>query len=152
MKPSDVKVRQLRESIRAIVRRFHVLDCAIAQQPHGELNIAEVHVIEFLGDSGGCMMREVAEFLIVAVNTMTAIVDKLEEKKLVRRERDDDDRRIVRVHLTDKGKEAYKAILDMRLQACRTLLTPLNEDEQDIYMVLMRKIARAFDSEEMPCD
>ena len=36
------------------------------------------------------------------------------------------------------------------MQACRTLLTPLNEDEQDIYMVLMRKIARVLsDAEEV---
>jgi DNA-binding MarR family transcriptional regulator len=147
MKPSDAKVRQLRDSIRDIVRKFRVLDAAIAHQPHGQLSIPEIHVIEFLGDKGGCMMRELADYLIVAVNTVTAMIDKLEEKKYVRRERDDNDRRIVMVYLTDKGKEAFKGILDTRLQSCRTLLTPLNEDEQDIFMVLTRKIARATDAE-----
>src|SRR5580704_5041226 len=104
MKPSDAKARQLRESIRQVVRKFRVLDCAIAHQPHGELNIMEVHVIEFLGDKGGCKMRELADYLIVAVNTVTAMIDKLEDKKIVRRERDEVDRRIVMVNLTDKGK------------------------------------------------
>ena len=143
MKPSDAKAKQLRESIKSVVRHFRCLDAAAASQPHGELTIPEVHVIEFLGDKGGCMMREVAEFLLVAVNTVTTIIDKLEQKKLVRRERDDSDRRIVMVQLTDKGKEAYRGISELRLEACRTLLTPFNEDEQDIFMVLMRKIARA---------
>ena len=66
----------------------------VAHQPHGELSIPEVHILEFLGDGTSCMMRKLAEYLLVAVNTVTTIVDKLEQKKLVRRERDDSDRRI----------------------------------------------------------
>jgi DNA-binding MarR family transcriptional regulator len=142
MKPSDAKAKQLRELIRDVVRQFRCLDAAVASQPHGEITIPEVHIIEFLGDRHSCMMRELAEYLLVAVNTVTTIVDKLEQKKLVRRERDETDRRIVMVQLTDKGREAYKGILEVRLSACRAMLTPLNEDEQDIFMVLMRKIAR----------
>jgi len=142
MKPSDAKVKQLRESIRDIVRQFRCLDAAMASHPHGEITIPEVHIIEVLGDRRSCMMRELAEYLLLAVNTVTTIVDKLEQKKLVRRERDDADRRIVMVQLTDKGREAYEGILEVRLDVCRAMLTPLNEDEQDIFMVLMRKIAR----------
>ncbi len=143
MQPSNAKVMQLSESMREVVRKFRCLDIAIAHQPHGELSIPEVHVIEYLGDKGVCMMRELAEYLLVAVNTITSIVDKLEEKRFVRRERDDSDRRIVMVRLTDRGNEAYLGIMDKRLSSCRTLLTPLNEDEQDIFMVLIRKIARS---------
>ena len=145
MKPSYAKAKLLRESIREIIRQFRCLDMAVANQPHGEISIPEVHIIEFLGDRKSCMMRELAEYLLVAVNTVTTIVDKLEQKLLVRRERDEEDRRIVMVHLTDKGRQAYEGILEIRLNACRTMLTPLNEDVQDIFMVLMRKIARGSD-------
>jgi DNA-binding MarR family transcriptional regulator len=142
MKPSDAKVRQLRETIRDVVRQFRCSDATLVNKPLGEINIAEVHVIEFLGDRGSCMMRELAEFLLVAVNTVTSIVDKLEQKKLVRRERDESDRRIVMVQLTAKGQEAFQAILEERLNGCRAMLTPLTEDEQDIFILLMRKIGR----------
>ncbi|MCE9533015.1 MAG: MarR family transcriptional regulator [Planctomycetes bacterium] len=142
MQPSDAKAKQLRESIRDVIRQFRCSDTALANQPHGEISFPEVHIIEFLGDRKPCMMRELAEYLLVAVNTVTSIVDKLEQKQLVRRERDETDRRIVMVQLTDKGREAYQGILEARLNACRAMLTPLNEDEQDIFMVLMRKIAR----------
>ena len=146
MKPPDAKAKQLRESIREIIRQFRCLDMAVANQPHGEISIPEVHIIEFLGDRKSCMMRELAEYLLVAVNTVTTIVDKLEQKSLVRRERDEEDRRIVMVQLTDKGHQAYDGILEIRLNACCTMLTPLNEDEQDIFMLLMRKIARGSET------
>src|ERR1700683_4416040 len=98
MKPSDAKVRQLRETIRDVIRQFRCSDAALANKPLGEINIPEVHVIEFLGDRRTCMMRELAEFLLVAVNTVTSIVDKLEQKQLIRRERDESGRRMVSVH------------------------------------------------------
>jgi len=142
MQPTDAKAKQLRESIRDVIRQFRRSDAELATQPQGDISFPEVHVIEFLGDRRACMMRELAEYLLVAVNTVTSIVDKLEQKKLVRRERDETDRRIVMAQLTELGLEAYQGILTARLNACRTMLAPLNEDEQDIFMVLMRKIAR----------
>ena len=142
MQPSDAKAKHLRETIRDVIRQFRCADMELTNQPVGEINIPEVHVIEFLGDRHTCMMRELAEHLLVAVNTITSIVDKLEQKQLVRRERDETDRRIVMVQLTPKGRAAYESILEVRLKACRAMLTPLTEDEQDIFILLMRKIGR----------
>jgi len=142
MQPSDAKAKQLRAALRDVIRQFRCSDAELANQPHGEISFPEVHIVEFLGDRKPCMMRELAEYLLVAVNTVTTIVDKLEQKNLVKRERDETDRRIVMVQLTELGLEAYQGILTARLNACRTMLAPLNEDEQDIFMVLMRKIAR----------
>lgn len=142
MLPSDTKAKQLRATIRDVIRQFRSSDVGLTNQPVGEISFAEIHVVEYLGDRAACMMKELAEFLLVAVNTVTTIVDKLEDKQLVRRVRDESDRRIVMVELTDRGREAYQGILESRLNACRAMLTPLTEDEQDIFMVLMRKIAR----------
>src|SRR4051794_14146778 len=145
MQPSDKKAEQLRESIKQVIRHFRCMDLEVASQPHGELSIPEVHVIEFLGDRSARMMKELAEHLVVPANTLSTIVSKLEGRKLVRRRHDEGDRRIVMVELTDTGKAAYEAILEMRLNACRGMLTPLNEDEQDIFLVLMRKIGWGLD-------
>lgn len=147
MQPSDEKAKQLRDSIKQVIRHFRCMDVEFANQPHGELSIPEVHVIEFLGDRSARMMKELADYLLVPANTLTTIVSRLEQRELVVRKRpDEQDRRIVMVELTPKGRAAYEGILEMRLNACRAMLTPLNEDEQDIFMVLMRKIARGVSS------
>ncbi len=133
----------LRREIQNIVHEFHQLDAASANSPHLELSMQELRVVEYLGDAGSCMMRELAEYLLVAVNTMTTTVDNLERKNLVRRQRSETDRRIVQVELTEAGKQVYNSAVEEKLRLCRSLLSALNEDEQEIYMVLMRKIARA---------
>lgn len=89
------------------------------------------------------MMRELSEHLMVAVNTITNIVDHLERKQYAERVRSTEDRRVIRVVLTDKGRKMYDAFAGTHQQFCTKMLGSLNEDEQDILMVLMRKIARS---------
>jgi MarR family 2-MHQ and catechol resistance regulon transcriptional repressor len=89
------------------------------------------------------MMRELAEYLTVAVNSVTSIVDNLERKVLVRRHRSEEDRRVIRVELTDPGREVYQSLVEVNLRLFRSMLGALTEDEQEIFMVLFRKIARA---------
>ena len=84
-----------------------------------------------------------AEHLQLAVNSITGTVDKLERKQLVERHRSDEDRRVVHVALTQAGQDVYAANLTEKLAFLRSMLAALTDDEQEIFMVLFRKIARA---------
>ena len=86
-------------------------------------------------------MREIAAFLRVADSTVTMLVDKLVKKKLVKRELSDEDRRIIKILLTDGGKEIYQEHLKGYQKFCRGMLRTLEEKEQDVYVELMKKIA-----------
>ena len=84
-------------------------------------------------------MRQLAEHLTVAVNSMTSIADSLERKALVLRHRSEEDRRVIRVELTDLGREIYRSLMEANLQLLRSMLGALTEDEQEIFMVLFRR-------------
>ncbi len=143
MSPLDRRATDLQDLVQAILERFHHLNAAAANGPHVELNMQELRAIEFLGNEGPRMMRQLAEHLTVAVNSMTSIADSLEHKRLVQRQRSEEDRRIVHVELTDAGREIYQSLRKVHLQLFRTMLGELTEDEQEIFLVLFRKIARA---------
>jgi DNA-binding MarR family transcriptional regulator len=143
MTPLDQKAADLRREVDDIVHQFDVLDNLAANGPHVDLSCQELRLVEFLGDQGPRMMRELAEHLLLAVNSMTGTVDKLERKGFVRRERSEEDRRVVRVELTAVGRLAYEAAIAAKLRFLRNMLHVLTEEEQDIFMVLFRKIARA---------
>jgi DNA-binding MarR family transcriptional regulator len=139
----DRRAADLQVLIQDILERFHSVNAEAANGPHVALNMQELRVVEFLGNEGPRMMRQLAEHLTVAVNSMTSIADSLEQKGLVRRQRSDEDRRVVRVELTDSGREIYQSLREVNLQLFRTLLRALTEDEQEMFMALFRKIARA---------
>ena len=74
---------------------------------------------------------------------MTSIADNLEQKGLACRQRSDSDRRVIRIELTEAGRLMYQSLANMNLRLLRGMLGALTEDEQEIFMVLFRKIARA---------
>jgi DNA-binding MarR family transcriptional regulator len=139
----DKKAADLQDVMKDIMNQFKCADVAAASGPHAELNMQELRIVELLGNDGPRMMRELADFLNVAVNSVTTIVDGLETKTLVHRNRSDQDRRVVRVELTDGGRAVYQEAREMKFRMLRSMLGALTEDEQEIFMVLFRKIARA---------
>jgi DNA-binding MarR family transcriptional regulator len=77
------------------------------------LTMSQLRVLYMLQAAPGTPAGAVAAQLKVRPSTATGIVDRLVRQKLVRRERDDVDRRRVRISLTDKGREVITE-LDVR--------------------------------------
>ena len=140
--------RDLNEQIQSIIRQQRVVDCSMASDPLLQLNRQELYVVEFLGSNGPCIMSDLAKYLLVAVNTVTSIVDGMERKGVLRRERSEENRRKVWLHLTKTGQDCFHEHQRLHLQLAETLLSALNPDEQQIYLVLMRKIGRAAEQYE----
>jgi MarR family 2-MHQ and catechol resistance regulon transcriptional repressor len=146
------RAADLRDVIQDILKQFQSVNAAAANGPHVELNMQELRLVEFLGNEGTKMMRELAEYLTVAVNSVTSIVDSLERKELVTRHRSEKDRRVIRVELTDSGRDIYQSLVEVNMRLFCTMLGALTEDEQEIFMVLFRKIARAGRSQVLRMD
>lgn len=139
----DRRAVELRNVVQEILNQFQYINAAVANGPLVDLSCQELRLVEFIGDEGPKIMRELAEFLFLAVNSITSVVDNLEKKEIVRRHRSEEDRRVVRVELTDQGRTVYEAAVDQKTRFLRAMLAELNNEEQEIYMLLMRKIARA---------
>lgn len=138
----DRKADQLRHAVLGIMHLYRVVESTIARSPQFELSMQELRVVEFLGDEGAKMMRELAELLLLAVNSVTTIVDNLEKKGMVRRQRPEEDRRVVLVELTERGKKTFEVAAQERKQFYRSMLGSLTEEEQEILLVLFRKVGR----------
>lgn len=71
-----------------------------------DLSPAQYNVLRILRGAGptGLGAGEVAERLITRSPDVTRLVDRLEARRLVRRRRDPEDRRAVRIQLTDRGR------------------------------------------------
>jgi DNA-binding MarR family transcriptional regulator len=74
----------------------------------------------------GCTMGMLADETHQCSATMTGIVDRLLKMKLVQRARDENDRRVVLVKLTEAGRAILKKARDERLQRLRTVMKRLD--------------------------
>ncbi len=140
LKDITTKAKHLHKSFEEIIYHFQSVNATTSDSVEN-LSLQETKAIGFLGQHGECIMREIADYLRVAVSTVTGLVDKLEDKKFVKRERSDEDRRIIKIALTPKGQEIYKFHVEEFSKLCRGMLMGMTDEEQDLYVELSRKIA-----------
>ncbi|WP_437222922.1 MarR family winged helix-turn-helix transcriptional regulator [Planctomicrobium sp. SH661] len=139
----DRRAAELGEHVQKILKEFQAVHCSAANGPHVSLNQQELRVVEFLGGEGPQIMRAVAEHLSLAVNSVTTLVDGMEQKSLVVRNRTSSDRRVIRVELTATGTAIWKAAEEAKLELYRSLLLPLSASEQAVFLELFDKIAKS---------
>ncbi len=140
MEHLESRAKDLGKLVQQILRQFQLLGDDIACGP-SSLGHHDLRIIEYLGESGQQKMRSVAGHLGLAVNTMTTIIDHLEQKGLVQRTRSSTDRRVIYVALTEDGRRIFEEVAQAKLSFHRSLLSVLAEEEQEQLLFLFRKIA-----------
>lgn len=114
-----------------LLRRAVVLstDCAKACITD-DTALREVALLALLAERAPLSQREVGELLHVNRSSMVKLVDTMEVKGLVVRERNSADRRCYALHLTDKGEVARAELLDELSQGDADLTARLTSDER----------------------
>ncbi len=109
------------------------------------ISVHEANVLLSLGTRGKLTMSEIADVLQLSLSSVTAIIDKLEEKNCVRRDRSEEDRRIVHVVLTGQGKKFYDLVERSHMNLTLEMLAALDPEEQGELLRLFRKITSRFE-------
>jgi DNA-binding MarR family transcriptional regulator len=100
----------------------------------------QFYVLATIGYAGGLPFGEIGAKMMVTVSNLTGIVDRLEEKKLVMRKRDDKDRRVVHVILTEKGAKLYKSTIPLFEKSVGEIFVRLTAAEQKQLSSILRKL------------
>jgi DNA-binding MarR family transcriptional regulator len=91
------------------------------------VSMANLHVLSMLERHGEMAMSRVADALDISYSNATGIVDRMEERGLVARVRDEEDRRVVHVRLTDAGRTVLSDIEIFRDEAIGMVLDQLDD-------------------------
>lgn len=118
-----------------------------AVHPFG-LSASQFGVLETLEQRGPTHQQELAEALGRSKAQMTAIIDALESRGLVRRERHEVDRRFISVYLTEAGRVLLAEAAPARADAVVALMRELSGDQKERLTRLCRKLLRVHDPQE----
>ncbi|GGE18160.1 putative HTH-type transcriptional regulator YsmB [Marinithermofilum abyssi] len=83
----------------------------------------------WLHEEGDMTIGELSQRMYLACSTMTDLVDRMEKNGVVERIRDERDRRVVRIHMLDKGKAIIQDVLAARQAYLAEVLTRFSGDE-----------------------
>jgi DNA-binding MarR family transcriptional regulator len=101
----------------------------------------ELAVLIAIDDRTSQSQQEVARRMAVDRTTMVALIDDLEDKGLVQRQQDPDDRRKNVVVLTDAGRTTLRRATAATREAERRLLGSLSDDESALLKKALQAIA-----------
>jgi DNA-binding MarR family transcriptional regulator len=113
---------------------------ALSKGNFRDLSVAEMHTLEGIGLYGSRTMSETAATLGITTGTLTVAIDRLVRKNYVDRNRDPDDRRVVRIELTRKGKLAYRMHNKFHTLLVDRLTDPLNASQRKILLDTLQGI------------
>lgn len=106
------------------------------------LSESQFGVLEALLHLGPLHQRELAAKILRTHGNVTLVVDHLEKRGLVRRERGSTDRRYIRVHLTPEGESLVRGLFPAHAARLAEEMSVLSEAEQRELGRLCRRLMR----------
>ncbi len=78
------------------------------------VNMSQLKAMTAFSEDSPLSMGELCKMANIKMPSMTEVVDRFEKEGLLERTRDDEDRRVVKVKMTAKGKKMHKEVLKRR--------------------------------------
>ncbi len=108
---------------------------------HSSASLIRFHIMSTLFRNGGEMTpSEIAERVFREKNSVTAVINTLERQGVVRREPSTDDRRSVKVVITDKGWNEANRLSPIAQELSRQALACLDKEHIEDLVEIMRQI------------
>ncbi len=117
---------------------------AIKTGEYKELTVNDMHVIEAIDVFEPKNMTTVAKALSVTTGTLTISVNSLVKKGYVERTRSEEDRRVVLISLTEKGRKAHAQHQKFHQEMIDAIIKELNVDEQVILEKALSNLNQFF--------
>ena len=105
------------------------------------LTLPQLDILVCLGRVKGLTLGEIGERLMVTGGNITGVMDRLEKSGFVYRDRDKEDRRIIRAKLTPKGIILHKDILPIFQKKWKEIVGILDLEEQRLFNRLLKKFS-----------
>jgi len=146
-KPKGDKKRRRALEAYTNLQRAAALSAALVEaavQPFG-LSVSQFGVLDTIAIRGAVHQQELAEALGRSKAQMTAIIDALESRGLVRRERHAIDRRFITVHLTADGRSVLSEATPARSSSIIALMNELTGEQRVRLARLCGRLLRVLD-------
>lgn len=128
-----VKLMRASESISSDVHR---------QLADSRLSVSQFGILEALYHLGPMCQKDIAGKILKSAGNITMVVDNLEKRGLVVREKSSVDRRIHRISLTDKGSLLIAEIFPDHAKRIRERMAVLSTEELKELSRLLKKLKR----------
>jgi len=127
---------QLMRASNAVTEKLH------RHLAKARLSVSQFGVLEALFHLGPMCQKEIGKKILKTSGNITLVIDNLEKRGLVSREKDPADRRKIKVTLTPQGQALIETLFPVHSRIAKTVFSSLDPAEQTTLGTLLKKLGR----------
>lgn|SRR5690625_2167064 len=131
----------------AINAIYRGINNTLKEYVHPTLTTDQFAILQYIDQQTSCTSTEISQTFGVGKSAVTALINRLHEKKLVERIRDQEDRRIVKLSLTESGKTLVAQTEEKLYQVIAERLSHFEQSEIENYIKSLEKLAALMEDE-----
>jgi DNA-binding MarR family transcriptional regulator len=108
----------------------------------GKISFPQMVALDFVSRHPKVRMTDLSKVLSIQLSSTTVLVDRLIREKMLKRGRDESDRRLVWVYSTPKGRKIISQILEQKRQSIKQIFSVLTKNERNEYLRMISKVYR----------
>lgn len=121
-------------------------EALIKNQLGNELTNDQHYILRYIHLTGECTSTALAEAFQVNKSAITAIINRMTDRGLIQRTRDEKDRRVVYLTLTKEGVELFQSAQEKVHQLVESIITQFDETEITTFINTYEKLAQILDN------
>ncbi|CAM4283713.1 MarR family winged helix-turn-helix transcriptional regulator [Paenibacillus tarimensis] len=107
-----------------------------------ELTLDQYSTIRYIRKRGRCTSSELADIFCVGKSSITAIITRLSDKKMIERVQDDKDRRVTYLSLTEEGERTADEIEERIQELLTNYISHFDNEEAIRFIETYEKLGR----------
>ncbi len=143
----DAAISEIMQSLRRIIKSLQ--DYSQTVSNHFGITGPQLWALKTINQTGSLRLGELSKGMYVHPSTVSGVVDRLEKKGYVVRNRTDRDRRIVKVGLTPKGKILVRRAPNPAQGRMIYGLRKLKKEKLDLICGSLRDLVRIMEAQDL---
>ncbi|WP_229683229.1 MarR family winged helix-turn-helix transcriptional regulator [Virgibacillus oceani] len=132
----------------AMNRVYRNVNIIMKDKIHSDITTDQFSTLQYIQKHKQCTSTDIAHEFGVGKSAVTAQINRLYEKGLIERNRDESDRRNVYLHVTEKGIELVHYTEDEVYAAIGKNLTHFDDEEIQSFIRSLEKLASVMDNDQ----
>ncbi|GGN55854.1 MarR family winged helix-turn-helix transcriptional regulator [Oceanobacillus indicireducens] len=108
---------------------------------HG-MKLSDFSILEALYHKGRQTIKQISEAVLINTGSITYVIDKLEKNELLRRTNCKDDRRVIYIEITDKGKEVMNEVFPKHQARIEEVFEGISEEHKEILIETIKTVGK----------
>lgn len=126
---SEEIIERITTTLVEFCERFYGWETSVAKL--GRLSAPQLRTICVIGRNKEIRMKDIADRMELTTGTVTVMIDRLEKLELVKRRRNENDRRSYKILLSDKGNEYYREHCKRQRELVRKLANSISDKDRE---------------------